>query len=372
MRIAILTEIPAPYRIPLFNALAAHDGVELEILYLSTLDPVRPYPVYSEEFRFRWNVLPGRATTFRRRWTIFSLQTTRALRRARPDVVIVGGWNQPAFWIALGWARRHRIPVICWVESTARDTRSGSVATEAAKGAFIRRCSAFLVPGRASAEYLDSLGVDGRPVEVAPNAVDNEIFGTRVASLRERRDALRAELGVDSPLVLYAGRLDPEKDVGTLLAAMSTIDAGLAIAGSGVDEALLRARSGPRTRFLGRLDRDELVRWYAAADVFALPARSDQWGMVLNEAVAAGLPVVSTEAPGGAWELVDDTANGFRVPIGDPEAFAIALRRVLDDPVFAKRARERSLELAQGFTPEGWAAAVEAVCHQVSPTTPLG
>ena len=372
MRIAVLTEIPAPYRIPLFNALAARGGVELEIVFLSDRDPVRPYRIYDDEFRFAWRTLAGPATTVRGRWTILNLRTTRTLRRVRPDVVIVGGWNQPAFWLALAWSRRRRVPVICWSESTERDARSGSKVAHLMKRAFVHRCSAFLVPGQASAEYLNAIGVQGRPVATAPNAVDNEIFGARVASLRERRDSLRAELGVTSPLVLYVGRLDPEKDVGALLAAMNHVDADLVIAGSGSEEAALRRRGGPRTRFLGRLDRDELVPWYAAADVFALPARSDQWGMVLNEAIAAGLPVVTTEAPGGAWDLVDDAANGFRVPTGDVEALAAALRRIVEDPLFAERARARSLELALGFTPEGWAAAVEEICLRVRTRPVLG
>ncbi|HEY4348632.1 MAG TPA: glycosyltransferase, partial [Gaiellaceae bacterium] len=322
MRIAVLTEIPAPYRIPLFNALAALGGVGLEVIYLSERDPVRPYPIYANEFRFDWSVLPGRETSVRGRWTIVSVRTSRTLRRARPDVVVVGGWNQPAFWVALAWARRRGIPVVCWVESTARDARARSRVAQAAKRIFIRRCAGFLVPGLASAEYLEAIDVDGRPVAVAPNAVDHEIFGARVAALREHRDALRAELGISGLVVFYAGRLDPDKDVGSLISAMDSVDAELVIAGDGSDGAALRGRAGERTRFLGRLERDELVPWYAAADLFVLPARSDQWGMVLNEAVTAGLPVVSTEAPGAAWDLVDDTVNGFRVPTGDVEALA--------------------------------------------------
>ena len=87
--------------------------------------------------------------------------------------------------------------------------------------------------------------------------------------------------------------------------------------------------------------------------------------MVLNEAVTAGLPVIATEASGGAWDLVDDGANGFRVPTGDVVALSTALRRTLDDPAFRESASKQSLEIAGGFTPTGWAAAVAAACSRV-------
>ena len=117
MRIALLTEIPAPFRIPLFNALAGLDGIDLQVLFLSRNDPRRDYPVYESEFRFDWEVLPGRDISVRGRWIVLNADVRRRLRHAHPDVVIVGGWNQPAFWSALTLRR----PTIVWVESTARD-----------------------------------------------------------------------------------------------------------------------------------------------------------------------------------------------------------------------------------------------------------
>ena len=104
MKVALLTEIPAPYRIPLFNALAATDDVDLEVLFLAERDPRRQYPVYSTEFLFERRVLPGSGLLARGRWVVLSRGARAELDRFDPDVVLLGGWNQPAFWTGLRWA----------------------------------------------------------------------------------------------------------------------------------------------------------------------------------------------------------------------------------------------------------------------------
>ena len=119
------------------------------------------------------------------------------------------------------------------------------------------------------------------------------------------------------------------------------------------------ARSpGERVRFEGAKDRDELVAYYRDADVFVLPSRSEPWGMVLNEAAAAGLPLVATEESGAARDLVEEGVNGFRVPAGDVAALRERLTRLAADAELRASAGARSRELARGFTPEAWADGV--------------
>jgi glycosyltransferase involved in cell wall biosynthesis len=110
--------------------------------------------------------------------------------------------------------------------------------------------------------------------------------------------------------------------------------------------------------FAGHALREELSRWYAAADAFVLPSRSEPWGMVLNEAAAAGLPLVATEAAGAAYDLIEPGVNGYLVPPDDVGALAGALRRVEADAAWRASAGRRSRELVQAFTPEAWATAL--------------
>lgn len=370
VRVALLTEIPAPFRVPLFNALAAEPGIELLVLFLGDRDPKRPYRVYANEFRYESKILPHRDLVVRGRWLALARGVRRELEGFDPSVVILGGWNQPAFWQAAAWARRRRRPVALWIESTLRDERSGARLLEAAKRALLRRARGFIVPGRASHAYVSSLGVAEDRIVVAPNAPDLRVFGDAVRTARVRRQELRAELGIDGPCVLYVGRLDPEKDVGMLLSATEQLEGTIVVAGAGSLDAELRAQAAPNVRFLGRIERDELAPWYAAADVFVLPSRSEQWGMVVSEAAAAGLPIVASEAVGAASDLVDDGVNGFRVPVGDPAALADALRRVVGDEAFRERAGARSLELAAERTPAHWSRAVARLARDLATLSP--
>ena len=359
MRVALLTEIPAPFRIPLFNALA--DEVDLRVLFLAAQDPRRThYALHEEEWRFDSRVLRGRELRPGGRWTVLSRGVWRELRRFRPDAVAVGGWNQPAFWQALAYARVRRIPFLVWIESTLRDARSESRPLELAKRVLVRAASGAFVPGRASAEYARSLGVRDDRIALAPNAVDHALFGERVAELRRPHDGCR---------FLSVGRLDPEKGLDVLLDAFREVPGELVVVGAGTVEDALRRSAPPRVEFTGPLGRDEVVARYAKADVFVLPSRSEQWGMVLNEAAAAGLALVATTAAGAAHELVEDGVNGFLVEPGDTAGLRTALERLASDPELRAAAGVRSRELVAPLTPQAWAAGVAGLARRAGGRT---
>jgi glycosyltransferase involved in cell wall biosynthesis len=342
VRIAILTEIPAPFRIPIWNALAARGCIELEVAFLGGSQPNRPYETHEDEWQFAARVLPGLRGTVRGRWTALNAGVLRLVRRA--DVVVVGGWNQPAFWQAAVAAKVLRRPLVVWVETTTRDAgeRAGGL-----KRALVRAADAVLVPGSASAEYARSLRA--REVVVAPNAVDLAIFRDRVDAERARRTELRAELGLEGFAFLAIGRLAPEKGFDVLLAALPDVPGATAVVlGAGPEEARLRAAAPPGVCFAGIVPRDELPRWLAAADALVAPSRAEPWGFAIQEATAAGLPVVATDAAGAAWDLVDEP---LRVPAGDAAALAAAMRSVV-----AGRTGDRAK--AEALTAEAWADAV--------------
>jgi len=348
-RTVLLTEIPAPYRIPLFNALARR--VDLEVLFLQERNPERPYALHADELLFSHTIVPGIDFAAAGRWVVLSRSVVRHLRTA--EVVVLGGWNQPAFWQAFLWCRLRRRPAVFWVESTARDRRSGRL--ERAKSLLLGAAAAFIVPGVASREYLLALGIPGDRIMVAPNAVDPSIFG----------GARRTPNGGLCRLIAV-GRLAPEKGLDILLRAVDGLPVEVVLAGTGPEESRLRRIAGPNVTFLGHVERDALPGLYADADVAVMPSRSDPWGMVLNEAALAGLPLVSTTAAGAAHELIEDGVNGFRVPPDDPAALRTAIERLVENAEFRRTAGARSQELAARFTPEAWAESVAAVVERVA------
>jgi glycosyltransferase involved in cell wall biosynthesis len=345
MRIVLLTEIPAPYRIPLFNALARQADIDLRVLFLSRNDPRRDYPVYEGEMHFDWDVLPGRDVVLSGRWLVVNVGTRRAIRRLDPNLVLTGGWNQPAYWSAL----TAQPPTVVWVESTGRDERRGRGPAEWAKRLAIRRAAAFLVPGSASRAYLRSLGVPNTKIAVAPNAADVEIFAAVSTNRRPENDRCT---------FVCVSRFSPEKGVDVLARAADGVDADVLLVGDGPDEKRIRDVAPRNVTFAGRVERDRLPDWYARADAFVMPSRSETWGIAMNEAAAAGLPLIATDAPGAAYDLIDEGVNGYRVPVDDVPALRNALARVAADPGWRATAGARTLELARAYTPEAWATAV--------------
>jgi glycosyltransferase involved in cell wall biosynthesis len=347
--VALLTEIPAPYRIPLFNALA--ERVDLRVLFLRERHPERPYDLHRDELRFDWVVVSGAELSIGSRWLLLNRSVARRLHGV--DVVVLGGWNQPAFWQALAWCRLHRVPAILWSESTERDRRTGR--HELVKRAWLRALDAFVVPGAAARAYLESLGVAATRITVAPNAVDPAIFG---GAARTRADG--------ACRVVAVARLSHEKGIDVLLEATAGLPVEVVVAGAGPEETQLRGLAGGNVTFLGNVERDALPSLYADADIAVVPSRSDTWGMALNEAALAGLALVSTTAPGAAYELVQEGVNGFRVPPDDPAAMRRAIERLLEDEQFRRAAGARSREIAAGFTPEAWADAVAGAVRRVA------
>ena len=242
------------------------------------------------------------------RWVLLNRGVLGALRGA--DVVLVGGWSQPAFWEALAVDRVRRVPTVAWVESTLRDERSGLGA--GAKRLFARNTAAFIVPGTAAAEYVRSFAPDAEVV-VAPNAVDTGLFASRTGE----RERLRGELGLDRPAVLYVGRLSREKGVDVLVEAARGLEADVVVVGRrpGGGEP---ARGGAHERPLRRPSRpgraDGLVRGRRRA----LPALAlRHLGHDPERGRRRGPAARRVRGGRGRWDLVEDGVNGFRVRTGD-------------------------------------------------------
>jgi glycosyltransferase involved in cell wall biosynthesis len=208
-----------------------------------------------------------------------------------------------------------------------------------------RRVDRYLAVSREIAdELVGRLGWPAEKVEVVYNAVDADRAAVPAPP------GLREQLGGSEtrPLVLTPARLNAQKGHDTLLEAIAEVPEALfLLAGDGPERERLEARAaelglGERVRFLGR--REDVPQLLAACDVFALPSLYEGSSLAVLEAMAAGIPVVSS-AIGGTEELIDDGRSGLLVPPGDAPALAAALRRVLGDrqlrEELAARARER-------------------------------
>src|ERR1700734_2313559 len=145
-RIVIITEIIAPYRIPVFNALRQCRGVDLQVIFLAEHDPTeREWLIYKDEIRFPYEVLPSWRRRVGRHNFLLNWGAERALRPTPPDVARCGGYNNAASWQSMSWARRNRVPFGLWVETKNRDSRAGHRLIQALKTRFLPGCDAFQI-----------------------------------------------------------------------------------------------------------------------------------------------------------------------------------------------------------------------------------
>ncbi|MFZ0814289.1 MAG: glycosyltransferase family 4 protein [Candidatus Sulfotelmatobacter sp.] len=364
-KLVIITEIIAPYRIPVFNALAQRPEIDLHVIFLSENDPsLRQWRVYKDEIKFHYDVLPS----WRRRLAGYNILINRgvhsALNRIKPDVVLCGGYNYLASWQAARWAKDHRAPLLLWSESTAFDERRGYPFVEFIKARFLNLCAAFVVSGKSSANYLIDLGMAKEKIFTAPDAVDVALFSrvadaARQSGIQERRGRL------PSRYFLYVGRLVAEKGVFDLVEAYERLDPqvrsqiALVFAGDGAEhEALVKRASKivPGTiRSLGFVHREQLPELYALADGFVFPTHSDPWGLVVNEAMACALPIIVTNVAGCTLDLVQDGWNGFVVPPRDPSRLAAAMAQLAGDSGLRAKMTANSRERIKAYSPAAWA-----------------
>ena len=364
-RLVILTEIIAPYRIPVFNALAQHAGISLHVIFLAESDASqRQWLIYKDEIQFSFEVLPSWRRRLGKYNCLLNWGVGRALRGASPDLIVCGGYNYLASWSCLWWARRNRVPILLWVESTELDRRNGHAVVETLKKKFMRECDGFVVPGRSSAEYVRSYE-GSRPVFTAPNAVDSELFAGRAAAARRDADINRERLGLPSRFFLFVGRLIPEKGVFDLLQAYGQLSAevrsewGLVFVGDGPARAELERRASAiepgAVKIAGFVQRDELASYYGLAEMFIFPTHTDPWGLVVNEALACGLPVISTDVAGCTADLVEDGWNGLVLPPGDISALAKAIDVMARNFELREQMARNSLKRVLEYSPAKWA-----------------
>ena len=224
-RLVILTEIIAPYRIPVFNALAARGDVDPHVIFFSENDPsLRQWQVYRDEIRFSYEVLPGWRRRLGKYNILLNWGMRSALGKARPDAIVCAGYSYLASWQAALWARRHAVPLLLWTESNSRDIRRNHLAVEFMKRRFLGLCRAFAAAGKSSREDLLALGASSESIYIAPDAVDVQFFSTLAAKAREHAENLRASHGLPSHYFLCVGRLVREKGVFDLLSAYATLD----------------------------------------------------------------------------------------------------------------------------------------------------
>jgi glycosyltransferase involved in cell wall biosynthesis len=344
---------PVQYYAPWFRHIATHcPEIDLTVLYATTPTPRQQ----GREFgvAFEWDVpltegyrsrvvrasAPGADLDSRHFRGLDVPEIASALVDTRPDVALVPGWHSITLTRALWVCRRRRIPVLYRGDNQLPNALSGArrLAWAARTRQVLRLFDGYLAVGARAHGYLARFGVDPSRVFASPHAVDNEFFARSAAPHQSARGRAlaREAFGLHRRdfVVLFVGKLEAKKRPLDLIGAASRLGAGasLLIAGAGELEAACRAeaaKQGARVAWAGFLNQSELGRAHAAADCLVLPSgEGETWGLVVNEALATGLPCLVSDRVGCAPDLIVSGETGEIFPAGEIAPLVAALDRM--------------------------------------------
>ena len=360
LRVAFVLGEPTPYRIPHLRALAAREELDVTVVYAAATVQRRNWQLEHAEAIYLSGPMLPLSRVLHHDYAL-TPGIWRLLERGGFDLVVVGGWSLMATQLAILWCRLRRVPYLLMSDNHLLEPRPRWV--RAVKRLVLPRivpqAAAWLVPGSLARDHIVFYGAKPDRVLTFPLTIDVERWARLCEAARPERESFRTRCGVavDDVLVLHVGRLVAHKAVDVLLhgaAAARRLGAKVhvLVVGAGPEEASLRELASSLdvpVSFAGELDTDALPAAYAAADVFALVSARETWGVVVNEAAAAGLPLVLSSGVGSAADLLAAGQNGELVPVGDVGALADSLVRLAGDPELRRRYGKRSRELVAGW-----------------------
>jgi glycosyltransferase involved in cell wall biosynthesis len=352
LRLGVLASHPIQYQAPLFRELARH--VDLKV-YFAHRQTAAGQAAAGFNVAFEWDVdlLAGYDHTFLTNRasrpdvnTFFGCDTPEIadeIRTGQFDAFLVTGWYLKSFWQAIRACRRAGVPVMVRGDSQLGTPRGRlkPLVKELIYPRLLRQFDACLYVGQKNREYLEHYGVPADRLFFAPHCIDNEAFTSRAQGVDRAASRGRFGIAPEQKAVLFVGKLLDRKRPFDLVAALRTLrQRGMNACGVFAGDGPLRASLEEKGRewdvslvFLGFRNQTELPEAYASADVMALPSEgSETWGLVVNEALASGTPVVVSDAVGCAPDLALEGQTGSVYPVGDTLAFADALQRVLEAP----------------------------------------
>lgn len=376
-RLAVVNSHPIQYFAPLYAYLDRDPGLEVTVLYCSD-SSLRGSVDAGFKQAVKWDVdlLAGYRSVFLGKnaehrtpadfWSLVCPEVWAEIRSGRYDGVLLHGYGYAADVIAFAAAKSRGLPVFYRSETHLglRRTEWKRRVRDGALSLAFRFVDRFLAIGSANRDYYRALGVDDDRIFDVPYTVDNDRFIKSGQLTAAERAALRAKYGLrdDDRVVLYASKLMARKHPDDVVRAVAKlrdegVGAKLLFVGSGELEPALRElvrehRLEGEVVFAGFVNQAELPKMYAISDVFVLPSENEPWGLIVNEVMCAGMPVVIADEVGCVRDLVRDGENGLLTRAGDAGSIATALRRILTSEAERAAMSKRSLEIISGWSYE--------------------
>ena len=329
-RVLFLTNYPSPYRVRFFDELGKR--MEVTVLFADRIED-------KKHRNSGWYVPSDghfRTVQLKKTCSVKSnslcLEVTKWLKQPF-DHIVVCGYSNPTVIYAMAWLRARKIPF--WMEVDGGLIRQDGKLKHFVKKSLVCLANQWLSTGEHTTRYLVHYGAKEERVTHYPfsSLYEKDILAAPVT--REEKEVLRKELGIsEKHMVLAIGQMIHRKGFDVLLHAAKDLDpdTGIYFVGGEAKEeyiTLTKELGLQSVHFLGFQKKDVLAKYYKASDVFVLPTREDIWGLVINEALAYGLPTITTDRCVAGLELIEDGINGYVVPVEDAAALTEKIKAVL-------------------------------------------
>lgn len=352
MKVLYLTTVPTPYKVAFFEELGKL--CDLTVLFENK-------QVSYREKSWMVNDFHNFTAIFLRGFNIkdkkISVEAIRIIKNRNYDRVIIGCYSTITQMIAQKYMIDHKIPFIH--SSDGGMIKEDSALQKKLKSYFIKNASAWLGTGKVTTEYLEHYGAYENKIITYPftSIYEREILPVPDSMVVKRQFRNQLKMYEDK-IVLSVGQLIHRKGIDILIKAASQLNnTGIyIIGGTPSDEyvELKRKYNANNIHFIGFKDKNELSKYYRAADVFVLPTREDIWGLVVNEAMSYGIPVVTTNKCVAGMEMVEQGVTGSIVEVENVNQLVEAVRYWLENGSI--ESNNASLDKARQYTIEKMAA----------------
>jgi glycosyltransferase involved in cell wall biosynthesis len=368
-RVLIVSSHPIQYNAPLYRLMAQHPKLDILVAYCSLQGAEKGVdPGFGVEVAwdvpllegYPWVHVPNRSPRpgIDRFFGLINPGLWKLVRQGGFDCLIVYGYAYLSFWLAILSAKSARIPLILATDATCLAPRDGRGWKIPLKRILLPRifglADIVYAPSSATIEFLRSLGIPEDRIVLCHYTVDNDYFAQAAAKVNRIEVRQRWNIPDDAVVILFCAKLVPWKRPQDVLHAFAAINQQpqvvsnpfyLVYAGEGILRQSLEIEAKSlgvtdRVRFLGFVNQSRLPEVYVASDLLVLPSEHESWGLVVNEAMVCGLPVIVSDRVGAGRDLVRPGETGEIYPVGDVAALSGILRRLLADPTQLKRMGE--------------------------------
>lgn len=367
MKVSVLylVNIPSPYRVSFFNELGKY--CDLTVVFERKQSSEREEEWHDYNFEnFKGIFLNG--------FNIgadsgFDFRVKNYLNSKYFNVIVVGNYSTPSGIFSINYLNSKNIPFLISVDGGLIDYEENR-AKYLFKKKLMSSASGWLSTGEFTNQYLTYYGADENKIYIYPFTTMKEENIINDPLTKIEKIKLRTELGIPyNHMVLSVGQFIPRKGFDVLIKAAKkfTEDTGVYIIGGEPTEEyneLIKQYNINNVHFLSFLEYEELKKYYLAADVFVFPTREDVWGLVINEAMANGLPVITTTSCVAGLEMIENGVNGYLVLRDDADQLTQKTNRVLENIELKEKMAKNNLDRANEYTIENMAKTTYKILNE--------